>query len=68
MTNLNKSFYTEVGLHPVFSISEENLKLDVPTHKSKLKKLIEKCGEKCIAIGECGLDFSLEKFQTEENK
>ena len=32
--------------------------LSIADHKSKLKKLIEKCGDKCIAIGECGLDFS----------
>lgn len=67
MTKLNKSFYTAVGLHPVFAINEENMSLSVADHKGKLKKLIEKCGDKCIAVGECGLDFS-EKFSSEENK
>ena len=32
--------------------------LSIADHKGKLKKLTEKCGDKCIAIGECGLDFS----------
>jgi len=41
--------------------------LSIADHKSKLKKLIEKCGDKCIAIGECGLDFS-EKYSDEESK
>ena len=43
------------------------MSLSVADHKGKLKKLIEKCGDKCIAVGECGLDFS-EKFSSEENK
>ena len=43
------------------------MSLSVADHKGKLKKLIEKCGDKCIAVGECGLDFS-EKFSAEENK
>jgi len=65
MTKLKPSFYTEVGLHPVFAINEENMLLSVADHKAKLKKLIEKGGDKCIAIGECGLDFS-EKYSNEE--
>jgi Tat protein secretion system quality control protein TatD with DNase activity len=39
--------------------------LSIADHKGKLKKLIEKCGDKCIAIGECGLDFS-QKYSNEE--
>ena len=39
--------------------------MTISDHKSKLNKHIEKCGDKCIAIGEIGLDYS--RFPTDDN-
>ena len=27
-------------------------------HKTKLRQMIEEAGDKCLAIGECGLDYT----------
>lgn len=37
-------------------------------HRKKLEDWIDKCGDKCIAIGECGLDYSKCPHGSEEEK
>ena len=46
------TYYT-IGCHPHFSAD-----LLSPRHFKQFKKLVEKAGKNCVAIGECGLDTS----------
>ena len=51
--------WTTVGIHPCKAneVFKNGGYLD--THMTKMENIIESLGNKCLAIGECGLDYAL---------
>ena len=58
VTQLSQSFpdiYCAIGLHPRWQASHQESDFDA------LASALSEAGEKCVALGECGLDFSFAK-------
>ena len=49
-------YYCTVGVHPT-RVNDIDKFGGQERYFKNMEKLIEKCGEKCVAIGECGLDY-----------
>lgn len=51
----NENVFYAIGLHPYDNLSEFNLAFD--SQREYFQKLKTLSGKKCVAIGECGLDY-----------
>ncbi|WED21217.1 TatD family hydrolase [Vibrio sp. JC009] len=51
IASLDKNIYFALGLHPYFTDTHK------PAHIHLLKQRLDGRSDKCVAIGECGLDF-----------
>lgn len=50
------NYYCTVGVHPCMVMDVENYESQ-EKYIEKLEKLIVDYGDKCVAVGECGLDY-----------
>ena len=57
------ALYYGLGIHPFFS--EEHTSDVCQYLHSELKEAVQQTHSKCIAVGECGLDFSIETLDRE---
>lgn len=57
------ALYYGLGIHPFFS--EEHTRDVCQYLHSELKEAVQQTHSKCIAVGECGLDFSIETLDRE---
>jgi TatD DNase family protein len=56
IAKMNDKYYCTVGVHPTRTHEiEKNGGLEA--YRSGLEKIITDAGDKCVAIGECGLDY-----------
>lgn len=63
----NQNIFYSVGLHPHDNLTEFNRALENSSeYFTKLKSLAEQ--NKCLAIGECGLDYFYDESQKENQK
>ena len=63
----NESFYCTVGVHPC-RVTEIDKHESQEKYIEELEKLIVEFGDKCVAIGECGLDYDRLEFSSKEHQ
>lgn len=62
ISNTNRGVYFSLGLHPYFLDKYDEAHLELLDRKLSSKN------EKCVAVGECGLDFYSSREQEEQQK
>jgi TatD DNase family protein len=60
--------FCTVGVHPCLASVRNIQTVTEPDYSSHLSALISECGSKCIAVGECGLDYDRLHFADKESQ
>jgi len=56
LSKKSDKYYCTVGVHPT-RVNDIDKSGDPEKYFKDMEDLIKECGEKCVAIGECGLDY-----------
>jgi len=64
LSQKSSRYYSTVGVHPCRVTEVEEMGLQA--YIDQAEKMIESYGDKCIMIGECGLDYDLAHYASKE--